>query len=183
MFIIPGFLIAIVTFPGIFVHELGHVLLCRLRGVAVLEVCYLRFQNPPGYVIHEEVKDFTSAFLITVGPFLVNSLLCMLLCWPAFIRVRVFDMGDALSYLLLWLGVSIGMHAFPSNQDASNLWHHACQAAKRLNPLAMISIPLVGLIFLANVLRFFWFDAIYGVGIGLGLPELLLNAAQNHWPA
>ncbi len=175
MFFIPGWLISIVTFPGIIVHEAAHMLFCRLRRVPVLEVCFLRFANPPGYVIHEAPKDFTSNFLIAVGPFIVNTLLCLLLCFPSFLRVRVFDLPDPLSYLMLWLGVSIGMHAFPSNQDASCLLEGAKAAARRLNPLALLSFPLVVLIYIANFLRFFWFDYLYGFAVGLLLPELLLK--------
>jgi hypothetical protein len=178
---ILAFVIDFATFPGIIVHELGHLLACRICGVPVLKVCYLQFKIPRGYVIYEEVKDFTSGFLISVGPFLVNSLLCILMCWPAFIRVRIFGMGDALSYLLLWLGLSIGMHAFPSNLDARNLWRYACQAAKRFNPFAMVSIPLVGLIFVANALQVVWFSAIYAVAIGIGLPELIFKTANSGW--
>ena len=54
MIIIPGWLIALVTFPGVIVHEAAHFLFCRLRRVAVFDVCYLRFGNPAGYVIHSK---------------------------------------------------------------------------------------------------------------------------------
>jgi hypothetical protein len=175
MFFIPGWLIAFATFPGIIVHEAGHVLFCRLRKVAVLKVCYLRFANPPGYVIHETPGNFTSQFLISVGPFILNTFLCLLICFPAFIRVRTFNMGDGLSYLLLWLGVSIGMHAFPSNQDAKGLWNASRQAIKKLHPLALISFPLVIVIFVANALRIVWADYLYGFAVGLLLPELILK--------
>jgi hypothetical protein len=72
--------------------------------------------------------------------------------------------------------VSIGMHAFPSTHDAQNLFAHAKKAAKTLNPLALLSFPLVLLIMAANVLSFFWADAIYGVFLGLGLPELIFRS-------
>ncbi len=173
--IIPGWLISIATFPGVIVHEAAHMLFCRLTGTAVLDVKFLQFENPPGYVIHEAPRTFTGNFLISIGPFIVNTLMCLLICFPAFMRVRIFNLGDPLSYLLLWLGVSVGMHAFPSNQDASSLWQAAGQAAKGMHPLALISYPLVIVIYIANVLRFFWFDYIYGLAIGLGLPEILLK--------
>jgi hypothetical protein len=177
--IIPGFLIAIATFPGIIVHEAGHALFCRLRNIDIIEACYLRFANPPGYIIHERAKDFTGSFLITVGPFLLNSIMCMAICLPAMVRVRLFELADPFSYVLLWLGVSIGMHAFPSTQDAGNLWADATVAAKRLNPLAMLSLPLIGIIYLANFGKFFWLDYLYGIGIGVGLPMLLFQRMMS----
>ena len=68
MFIIPGQLISLATFPGVIVHEAGHMLFCKLRHVAVLDVCFFRFGNPAGYVVHEPVNRFSTSLLITFGP-------------------------------------------------------------------------------------------------------------------
>jgi hypothetical protein len=173
VFIIPGELISLATFPGVIVHEAAHLLFCRLRHVAVFDVCFFRVGNPAGYVVHEEPDRFSTAFLITFGPFLVNSLLCMLICFPAFLPLRFFGVRHPLSYFLLWLGVSIGMNAFPSIGDASSLMAQAKKAASSFNPLAIVSYPLVWAIYLANVLRVVWLDYLYGIGIGLGLPALI----------
>jgi hypothetical protein len=172
---IPGFIIGLLTFPGIIVHEFAHMLFCKLRGVAVLDFCFFRLGNPAGYVVHEETDDFTTAFLISVGPFIVNSLLCMIICFPTLIPMRIFGVEEKFSYVLLWLGISIGMHAFPSTGDAYSLLQQAKKAVSSLHPLAIISFPLVIVIYIANILRFFWFDYIYGVAIGLGLPTFLLQ--------
>jgi hypothetical protein len=172
--IVPGFLIAIATFPGVIVHEAAHMLFCRLRGVAVLDACFFRFGNPAGYVVHEAPRDFLTAFLISVGPFFVNTLLCLVICFPAYVPTQVFGLASPLSYGLLWLGVSIGMHAFPSNQDGRELLRHARAAARGGNLLAILSFPLVGLIYAANLLSIFWLDYFYGLAVGIGLPRLLL---------
>jgi hypothetical protein len=172
---IPGFIIAILTFPGVIVHESAHMLFCKIRGVPILDVCFFRFGNPVGYVVHGKVDDFTTSFLVAVGPFIINSLLCFFICLPAFVPVRIFGLTDPLSYFLLWLGISIGMHAFPSMQDASNLWVQAKQAVRSFNLLAILSFPLVVAIYIANILTFFWLDYIYGAAIGLGLPTLILD--------
>jgi hypothetical protein len=176
MIIIPGFLISLVTFPGVIVHEAAHMFFCRLRGLAVLDVCFFRVGNPSGYVVHEATENFNTAFLVCVGPFLLNSLLCVIFCLPASVPYRVFDHVDPLILFQLWLGISIGMHAFPSTGDAKNLWSQAGKAARALNPLAILSYPLVVLIYIANLLSFFWFDAIYGVALGVGLPALVFRS-------
>jgi len=176
MFFIPGILIAIVTFPGVIVHELAHLLACKWRGVAVFDVCFFQFKDPAGYVIHEEPKDFTSAFVISFGPFVLNSLLCILICTPAMAPMRFFDITDPLSIVLMWLGISIGAHAFPSNHDAKNVWNMAKVAAKEGNLLAVLSFPIVVVLFVANVLRFFWADVIYAYGVGVVLPGMLLKS-------
>jgi hypothetical protein len=172
---IPGFVVAIITFPGVIVHEAAHMFFCKLRGVAVLDVCFFRIGNPCGYVIHEEIKDFGTAFLVCVGPFIINSILCILICLPAFVPVRIFSVTNPLSYFLLWLGISIGMHAFPSTGDAKALLHNAKKAIGSGNTLAILAYPLVLLIYAANIASVFWADYLYGVAIGLGLPTLLLS--------
>jgi hypothetical protein len=172
---IPGFLIAIVTFPGVIVHEFAHLFFCRLRKVAVFQVCYFRVGNPAGFVIHENTSNFNTTFLISMGPFFVNTVLCLLICLPAYIPINVFGLSHPLSYFLMWLGVSIGMHAIPSNQDAKNIYSQAKDKAKEKNILAILSFPIIGLIYVFNLLRFFWADLIYGVAIGVGLPALLFK--------
>jgi hypothetical protein len=125
-------------------------------------------------VIHERVENFQSSFLISVGPFILNSFLCFVLCLPALLPIYVFNVEDPLSYLLLYLGIAIGMHAFPSTGDAEGLWAEAQVAARKGNLLAIASYPIVGLIHLANFLRFFWFDVIYGAVVGVVLPLWIL---------
>ncbi|MXN91794.1 DUF3267 domain-containing protein [Flavobacterium sp. Sd200] len=174
-FYIPGEVISIVTFPGIIVHEFAHMFFCRLRKVAVFDACYFRVGNPAGYVVHENSSNFTTTFLISMGPFFVNTLLCLLICLPAYMPIKYFDLAHPLSYFLIWLGVSIGMHAVPSNQDANNVYDQAKEKIKKGNLLAIISFPIIGLIYVFNVLRFIWADLIYGIAIGIGIPSLIFK--------
>jgi len=175
MILIPGFLVSIATFPGVIVHEAGHMLACKIRGVAVFDVCYFRFGNPAGYVLHEEIKDFNTAFLVAVGPFITNTLLCIIICFPTYLPMRFFEVSGTFSYLLLYLGVSIGMHAFPSTHDAKGLMDQAKKAAGRWNPLAIASFPLVIAIYIANALSVVWFDYLYGLFVGYYLPQMVLG--------
>lgn len=172
---IPGWVIALLTFPGVIVHESAHMLFCKWRGVPVLDVCFFRIGNPSGYVIHGTTENFISIFLIAVGPFIINTALCLFICLPASVPWREFNHLDPLLVVILWLGVSIGMHAFPSNQDAGNLWEASHEAVKNRHPLAIVSYPLIILIYIANFLRIIWFDSIYGIAIGVWLPEFILN--------
>jgi hypothetical protein len=78
--------------------------------------------------------------------------------------------------VLLWLGISIGMHAFPSTVDAQAIWNAARAAVAERNLLAVLAFPFVVLVFIANVLRMVWFDAIYGFVIGVLVPTWILGA-------
>ncbi len=68
------------------------------------------------------------------------------------------------------------MHAFPSTVDLSNLWEMAPAKAKRGNPLAIISLPLVALLYVLNFARVVWADLGYGIAVGILGPIALFRA-------
>ncbi len=176
MFFIPGTVISIVTFPGVILHEAAHLLFCRLNKLAVFEVCYFRVGNPAGYVIHEATTDFRKAFMVSMGPFFVNTFFCILFCSAAFMPVWELGVSDPFGYFFYWLGLSIGMHAFPSNQDMAGIWRLMPAEAKRFNLLAIVSYPLVAVVFVLNFARVVWADLGYGIAVGTLAPLAIFHA-------
>ena len=170
---IPGFLISIITFPGVIVHEAAHQLFCRLSRVAVLDVCYFRFGNPAGYVVHEHPQKTYQNILIGIGPFFLNTVVGALIALPAAIPVIKFGSGNLFDYFLIWLGVSIAMHSFPSTGDAKSIW--TAVWSKETGWLAkIVATPIVGLIFICAAGSFFWLDLIYGVAVAMLIPNILV---------
>ncbi|MDH3592449.1 MAG: metalloprotease family protein [Planctomycetota bacterium] len=176
LFIIPGSLVSALTFPGVIVHEAAHLFFCRRHRVAVFDVCFFRFGNPAGYVIHEPTNDFRVSFAISLGPFLINSLVCVLICSAAFLPVGVLDLRAGGHMVFYWLGLSIGMHAFPSSQDLANVKELRPAAAKQGDLLAKVSAPLLGLLGILDLARFIWADYLYGLAIGVLLPLVVFKA-------
>ena len=170
---IPGIVISLVTFPGVIVHELAHQLFCRWCKVPVFKVVYFQTENPVGYVVHEVPANKWHSILISVGPFFINTLLGALIAFPAALPVFTFDTAGPVDYLLIYLGVSIAMHAFPSTGDANAIWEHI--KSKDTGLLTKIfGYPIVGLIYLGSLGSFFWLDLIYGVAIAIGVPNLVI---------
>ena len=101
---IPGFIIALLTFPGVIVHELAHQFFCRLLKVPVFKVCYIRVGNPSGYVIHEHPHSPWKSLLIGYGPLLVNSIVGTLIAFPAVLALVYLNNGWWLDGLLIYLG-------------------------------------------------------------------------------
>jgi hypothetical protein len=134
----------------------------------VHKVVYFRFGNPAGYVIHDRPTNVWKHILIGIGPLFVNTALGLLIGILA-LPVR---RDDRIFVPLMWLAVSIAMHSFPSTGDARSiwgaLWHQRAPISARL-----LATPLVGLIFLGAIASVFWLDLIYGVGIAVGIPNLL----------
>lgn len=174
MIIIPGFLISIVTFPGVIVHEAAHQLMCRLTNTPVLNVCYFRVGNPAGFVVHDAPSSAWKHFLISVAPFLINSIAGMLIALPAAMAMASNVTLEPLDMLLAWLGVSVAMHAFPSTGDAASLWR-ALNSDSAPWPLRLIGFPVLTLIFLGAVLSMVWMDVIYGAAVCFGLPTVLVD--------
>lgn len=178
MFFIPGILISIVTFPGVIVHELAHQLFCRLCRVAVLDVCYFRFENPVGYVIHEKPKNSYQQILIGIGPFLFNTIIGGLIAIPAAVPILNFDVklgqGTLVSYFLVWLGVSIAMHSFPSTGDAASMWESI--KSKDTHIIAkIVGAPIVLLIYIGAAGSVIWLDAVYGIAVATFVPNLIIK--------
>ncbi len=119
---IPGLLISAITFPGIIVHELGHELACKLTKTPVYDVCYFRFGNPSGYVVHEPNPNLHKNMFISLGPFFLNTILGILLTLPVSINIITLENSDVFDLILFWLGLSVLMHAFPSSGDAKNMF-------------------------------------------------------------
>lgn len=173
--IIPGFLIAALTFPGVIVHEFAHQLFCRLFRVPVYDVVYFQMKNPSGYVAHEPTEKPLASFMISVGPFIVNTLLGMLVVFPAAIELFRFEVYQNILVLLLgWLGISILMHAFPSTGDAKVMVQSILKNPDVNLAVKAVTAPVIGLVYLGALGSMMWLDLIYAVFMAMVLPNLVL---------
>jgi hypothetical protein len=171
--IIPGFIITWITFPGVMVHEFGHQLFCHLTGTQVHAVCYFRFGNPAGYVIHGRPSSVWKNILICFGPLVVNSAMGFTIGFMT--RHFYHDKHmDILGGFLIWLAISIAMHSFPSRGDARSLWHALWRQQSPIST-RMVGTPLVAVIYLGAVGSVFWLDLIYGTCIGWVVPSALIG--------
>ena len=170
---IPGFLITLLTFPGVIVHELAHQLFCRLYKVPVFQVVYVRIGNPAGYVLHEKPSYKWQSLMISIGPFFVNTIIGALIALPAALPVYTFENANLFHYLLIYLGVSIAMHAFPSTGDANAIWQTLKEPGTSIFT-KIAGYPLIGLIYAGSIGSFIWLDLVYGIAIAVGLPKLII---------
>ncbi len=174
MFFIPGIAITALSFPGVIVHELAHQLFCRWCKVPVFKVVYFQLANPAGYVLHEVPQNKWQSIAISIGPFFINTIIGALIALPAALPVFNFHNATLVHYLLIYLGVSIAMHAFPSTGDAAVIWQTLNEKDTSVW-VKIVGYPVVGLIYLGSLGSFFWLDVLYGVGVAIGLPYLIIN--------
>jgi hypothetical protein len=149
-------------------------------------VKYFQIQDPCGYVLHESSSSPLTNFVISIGPFIVNTLFGALILFPASIEMSEFGIFDWIRQLefspteilrflpmllAYWLGVSIIMHAFPSTGDAQALVSSVLKN-KEVSLLAKILVaPVIGLIYLGAVGSVFWLDLGYALLVAFLLPK------------
>lgn len=172
MLMIPGKLIALLTFPGIILHEFAHRLACNIVGVKVLKTCYFQLKNPSGYVVHKPVKTIFESFLITIAPIIV--------CYGCASLIILFTNNLASGFLWwfgMWVAFSFAMNALSSNEDINNLWAYLRKDKFLVehegkyyevsfpSPLAwrIIIYPFSSVIKLLNALKPLWADVIISI--------------------
>ncbi len=169
-------LLPLVTFPGIIIHEFAHHLMCDLTKTPVYKVMYLQFSEDSedlGYVTSAVPQRLGDAFLISFCPLLLNSVLCMVLTLPFALKSNVLGTSvSGVDIFLEWLGISIGIHAIPSTQDARS-FSQAIQQHSGRNLLYWMSKGLIIFFQIVHLLRFFWIDLIFAALLSYVLPYLL----------
>lgn len=158
-----------ITIPGVVIHELGHKIFCDIAKVKVKRVCYFRFGNPAGFVVHEAPKNFFQSLLIVFGPFIFGTLFSIL-CYV----YSYFYKGEIAEIIFIWIGFSAACNSFPSDADAKVLWQETNRHVKK-NVFAIIGYPFALLIWLQNKLGYVYFDVIYAIGLYFFVYQKLLN--------
>jgi hypothetical protein len=179
IYYLSGELIALLTFPGVILHEVAHRFFCDVQGVSVFAIDYFSAGSKvAGHVIHQPTDSLRKAFLIGIAPYIVNSVICMLLTVPYGVS---FNLGthfmlDEHSLLLwlqgivAWVGFSAGFHAIPSNQDVKGLVDKAESNA------AKIIITIMTVVFACGNAPYigFWLKVGYAYLLSLIIPWAFL---------
>ena len=95
--------------------------------------------------------------MIDVGPFIINTIRALF----SYSIARYYAESLLHWFILTWFGVTFAYHSFPSKDDGKSLFKETNRHIKKLNLLAIIGYPIVGLIYLANILSVIWFDLFY----------------------
>jgi hypothetical protein len=147
-----------------------------MLGVRVLDVRYFRYDTPSGYVLHEMPKSFQISLILALGPLLIHSILCMALCGLALIPWFFYDeAAGCLTVFQIWMGLSIGVHAFPPRRDSSNMWTLTRKEIRQHGAVVRVAFPIIAFMRMAERLTLYGFDVAYAGVIGLVLPWLFLD--------
>ena len=170
--------IAFLGFPGVIIHELGHQVGCWVTDTRVIEVRYLRLGVPAGYVIHEQPSSPWRHLVIAAGPFLVNSGLALGIGWAHLQGWWTSDPSWLSPVVLLWLGIAVGMHAFPSIQDATELLSAVWTRGAGFFAKLLIT-PIGAVMVMGAFASWIFLDLAWGLALVLFAPRWL--AGQPFW--
>jgi hypothetical protein len=120
------------TALGVMIHELAHKEMAEEFNLGVQEVKYFQMEGgKAGYVTHDTPRTYTGMVAVSIAPFILNTAVA----YTAFVLgggyafyygVETLQIWEwVLVASCLWLGVSAGLHAFPSRQDIGNIWSAA----------------------------------------------------------
>lgn len=124
--------------PGIVAHEFAHELACRLLGVPVHGSAYLNPFASEAYVDHEPVETFHADAAVALAPLVVNTGLSL----AAFAGATALA-GTALWPLLVWVGGTLALTAFPSHSDTDSLVETARALPLLARPLGLlVAVPV-----------------------------------------
>jgi hypothetical protein len=157
------YLLSFLTFPGVIVHEFAHAWACQCMGVRVVKVCYLRFANPPGYVLHERPATALQHIVIATAPLFISTFLALVISCAAgmsLVSHAVDGYHDIILVLSVWLSFSFALHAFPSSGDADALWKDVKSPQVGIAAKFLL-VPVVGLIRLAGLSRHLQLDLLF----------------------
>lgn len=163
------------TFPGIIAHEFAHAWACRKMGIHIERICYLRFGNPMGYVLHERPASAIQHILVATAPFFVSSILALSISFAACLFNRSSlppETRDMVTLLAVWLSFSTALHAFPSSGDADALWKEARNPEIGFLAKTML-VPVIGLLRLIQLGPRCFLDVLFALAM-VGLPPALL---------
>lgn len=174
MFYIPGEFIALVTFPGVIMHEISHRFMCDVFNVPVYEVNYFKlFSKNAGHVMHGRIENVRQNVLIALAPLFFNSIVCILFTFPLtslfWCSVRPNSALIPLYAFLWWVGMSAGAQSFPSNQDVNSV----LTAAEDSESFGLRFISYF--IRLLNFLSAFWLSFGYALLLSFILPSIFFQ--------
>ncbi len=179
--IIPTILITIITFPGIIIHEIAHRLFCDKFGLMVYKVKYFLPSNiVSGYVEYEPTTNVIEQYLITIAPFIINTLVCAFFTLPSLLPLDWF--GDHLEQsegvqllfiIMAWIGFSSGMHAFPSSTDLEVLENVYLSYPPESKMVNLVIRYTASFFWMINSIRFFLIEFGYALLISKIFPLLL----------
>lgn len=156
MGVLIGFLIKIVTCPGVLLNIWVTRLTCKMLGIKITKVDWRYFLI--GTVVQiEPPENYFRLFAIIILPFIFMSTVALPFCYLTILGHTGIGM-----FFFLWLSISMAANSFPEIDLGDILWKQSRKKMKEKNYIAYLGFPIVIIIYVMMVLRLLYIDILYG---------------------
>ena len=169
----PGKIFAFLTFPGVIMHEISHRLMRDFLRIPVYSINYFPTEETQAsQAYHHKAMKLNHNLLICFAPLITNNLLCMLFTLPVNSMIVIARDPEGFKFsivFLWWVGISMGVHAFPSYEDIYN----TLLGEDKKNYGSFVGF----LCFIANWFNYSrWIRFVYAVLVSYILPLLIFGS-------
>ena len=115
--------------------------------------------------------------ILIFGPAFLNTVLGIVIGSPAVLSLLTIDdtiFASILDLFLIWLGVSVAVHSFPTFRDAEAV-KNSMTAARNPTWVQSMGALLAALVYLGAVGSIIWLDVIYALIAVVGMPILFFE--------
>ncbi|MFC1764143.1 hypothetical protein ACFL6U_18975 [Planctomycetota bacterium] len=158
----------ILTFPGLVMRRFIRSSFARLQVTESEELMYHGNTNA------DMDREASPQALISICLFFINTVFGIILGSLAWLYTMTDTLLMIPCILLVWLSVTMAVHAFPSIDEAQRTWQ---LLQKKNTPwiAKLVGRPLAGIMLVGALGSLLQLDLIYGIAIGIGLPWLFLG--------
>lgn len=108
----------VLTFPGAVLRNFWEHFVCRLCSIPAEDTRVFKVSEMCGHIDHELIKKKSHSFFMCFVPFFLNFVLaCFFFLGGAYRVAYIGDMKDVLSWVFMWMGVSLAANCVPSFED------------------------------------------------------------------
>lgn len=133
-------ILKMITFPGALLKGFLEHLFCRIFKIPVEYSDYMQRNELCGHVEHL-LTPHKGSFAICFGPHIIMGLLGCFIAFPGAMGLFYIGSFNWLSVILLYVGISFLMNAFPLVEDALNMWSELYSSDSKGISKVLLAIP------------------------------------------
>lgn len=174
---IPGRFISYLSFLGVIVHEWAHKIMCQIFGIPVQQIKYFQ-SDGGGFVLHDKTNKLLATTFIALAPIIINTAVAFT-TGCIYAATHYLNINFTwLNVILIYVGITIGMHAFPSQQDTNTISLLCMELKKKKSYFMARALDLLfsGM----RVLSIVWMDVFFAILVFLTPTIILENVSPQY---
>lgn len=132
-------IVKFICFPGSLVKGFLEHLFCRILGIPVEFSDYLERNELAGHCEHMLAEKHS--FAICFWPHIIMLILGTVVAFPSAVNIFYLGTTDPLSIILLYIGITFLVSAFPLVEDALKMWSDIFDGDMKKSKKILLAVP------------------------------------------